>query len=593
MKKKNGEDLKKNIEVIQEKTENRLKDVKLIDESKKELALLSDNETVPMEVFTSDKLNVFKGLNLIKPEDLEYLQDHADEFQERFIKRSFFRSKFEMMYGVLSKSEHPTVDSQYWQAIGEQSVHVQEVTSLHYAYKKLLADIEYKKVQIDELQYSLDEKLYESDFERRKIQARLKKKQVELQEQQFSLVLQRKSAKERMKEIRNWTEIIADLKPQVKHGLDDWEAHHPERYIMRYGQRLQNLNLLGDNEKEHVIKHFSSYANAPENKELAEKYIQSYKGGYISNNESNKILMNEQQKVLNNEKAVQPPSESNQTDNDPIKKLQENNNKIIRELPQPSNSNQIDYESEKDMMEKDPVTKAFFNRKIKTILVATPHRRKDDPNVTNFFKLQTPAAFNVTIKEPYGFTVADARNLIVDHAIKGGFDYIFFVDDDVLIPRNALVKLVSHKADIVGGFYYRKYYPLESVGIHVDENDEPVPIEILTNKMIQEGVKGYKIGDIIHNTLILPSGITLIKTEVFKNMEPPWYRTCTIHGRPAITEDTYLCQKARNLGFDIITDLGIQGLHIDKERNIFYGHPDIVDSNQNMVYANWREYFAI
>jgi len=552
--------------------EKKLKDVKLIEEDKKNELLLSDGEYVPMDLFTEDKLNVFQGLNLIKPNDLDYLQENASDFQERFVTRSFFRSEFEMRYGVLSDAEHPTIDSKYWQAIGEQSVHVQELTTLGYGYKKQLADIEYKKVQIDELQYKLDYNDYKTDFERRKIEARLKKKQVELQEQQFGLVLQRKTARERMKEIRNWTGIIAELKPLCKFGTEDWEAHHPERYIKRYGQRLQNLQLLGDNEKEHVIKHFTSYAKAPENQELAKEFVQNYKKGndVLSNEESYKLMLREQQEKNG---IIKPQNEES--------------------LPPPESSNEIDYESKSDMMEKDPITKSFFNRKVRSILIGTPHRTKSDPNVTNFFKMQTPAAFDVVIEQPYGFTVADSRNFLVNKAIKEGIDYIFFVDDDVLIPRNGLVQLVSHKADIVGGFYYRKYHPLESVGMHVNENDEPVPIEVLTNNMIKDGKNGYKIGDVIHDTLVLPSGITLIKTDVFKRMDAPWYRTCTIKGRATITEDTYLCQKLRDLKYDIITDLGVQGVHIDKQRNLLYGHPDIVNVNENKVYLNWREYFAI
>ena len=570
MKEKNKETELKIVKPVDDKKE---KSQPIIEEEKNELSLLSDNESVPMEVFTSDKLNIFKGLNLIKPGDLNYLQENATDFQERFIRRSFFRSEFEMRYGVLSDAEHPTIDSKYWQAIGEQSVHVQELTSLGYNYKKLLADIEYNKAQIEELEYKFNQDFdAEKDFERKKIEARLKKKQVELQEKQFSLVLQQKTARERMKEIRNWTGIIAELKPLCKHGTEDWEAHHPERYIRRYGQRLQNLHLLGDNEKEHVVKHFTSFANAPENKQLAEEYIQNLKNNdgkpqLTTDTNDSKLLSN------NNENIPQPSN--------------------IDTISQPTNSNQIDYKSKDEMMEKDPITKKFFNRKVKKILIATPHRTKEDPNVTDFFKMQTPAAHDVILEQPFGFSVPDARNFVVNKAIKEDFDYIFFVDDDVLIPRNALVQLVHHKADIVGGFYYRKYFPLESTGMHVNENDEPVPIEILTNKQIQENIKGYKIGDIIHNTLVLPSGVTLIKTEVFKNMESPWYRTCTINGRATITEDTYICQKARDLEYDIITDLGIQCIHVDKQRGTLFGHPDIVNQEKNQVYEQWREYFAI
>lgn len=525
------------------------------DEVKKEVeteeiidADFSDVETKPqteLVLYESGKLDNLKKLNLVKPEDIQFMCDHADQFQDRFAKRSFFRSEFEMRYGVLSESEHPTPDSKYWQAIGEQAVHVEEFTNLGFHSKKLMADIELIKIQIEEIEYKLNEAVFVNDFERRKLEVKLDKKKTELQEKEFSLIQQRKTAKERMKEIKNWEKIIAELEPQVKHGLEDWEAHHPERYMKRYGQRLLQMNLLDGENKEHVVKNFLSFAQAPENREIATDYLKSY-----------------QQMALPNQQQQSLPAPTNRT-----------------MLPNQQPSNQIDYVSKDEMMEKDPITQKFFNRKVKKILIATPHRVETDKNVTNFHNMQTPAAFDVCLRQPFGLSVADARNLMVKQAIDEEFDYLFFVDDDVLIPRNALVQLIHHKADIAGGFYYRKYFPLESCGMHVDEENVPSVIE------------NFKFGDIIHNTLVLPSGCTLIKVSLLKEIEAPWYRTCTVNNRPAITEDTYLCQKIRDLGHDIITDLGVQCIHIDKERGIFYAHPEIVKDNQ--IIPQFRDYFAI
>jgi len=528
-------------------------------------------EPTEITVYEPAKLNELKKLNLVKPEDIEFMCEHADKFQEWFAKRSFFRSEFEMRYGVLSESEHPTPDSKYWQAIGEASVHIEEFTNLGFHSKKLLADIELIKIQIEEMEYKLECNDFINDFERRKIIVKLDKKNTELQEKQFGLIQQRKTAKERMKEIRNWEKIIAELEPQVKHGLDDWEAHHPERYMKRYGQRLLQMDLLDAENKEHVVKNFISFAQAPENKEVATQYLQNYQ---------QRALQNKQQNVL--------PQPSQQALPEPANK--------VTEVQKPIETNQIDYKSKDEMMEKDPITQKFFNRKVRKILVATPHRVAEDKNVTNFHNMQTPAAFDCSLEMPYGFSVPDARNFIVNKALKEGYDYIFFVDDDVLIPKNALVQLIEHKADIAGGFYYRKYLPLESCGMHMDEESVPIPIEnfqLKTDFPINRNGIIYISSNIIHNTLVLPSGCTLIKTSIFKEMEFPWYRTCTVNDRPAITEDTYLCQKIRDLGHDIITDLGIQCLHIDKTNGIFYGHPQIVDLENNQVRMEFRNYYAI
>jgi hypothetical protein len=529
---------------------------------------VQSNDTTDLTLYESSKLSTLKNLSLVKPEDIQFMCDHADKFQDRFSKRSFFRSEFEMRYGVLSESEHPTPDSKYWQAIGEQAVHVEEFTNLGFQSKKLLADIELIKIQIEEIEYKLNEAIFVNDFERRKSEVKLDKKKTELQEKEFGFIQQRKTAKERMKEIKNWEKIIAELEPQVKHGLDDWEAHHPERYIKRYGQRLLQMDLLDAENKEHVVKNFISFSQAPENKEVATQYLQNF-----------------QQKALQNQQSQQ-------------QYLPQSNQQM---LPTPVNqerveTNQIDYKSKDEMMEKDPITQKFFNRKVRKILVATPHRLETDKNVTNFHNMQTPAAFDCSLEMPYGFSVPDARNFIINKALKEEFDYIFFVYDDVLIPKNALVQLIDHKADIVGGFYYRKYFPLESCGMHQNEESVPIPIEdfqLKTDFPINKNGVIYIKGDIIHNTLVLPSGCTLIKTSVFKEMEPPWYRTCTVGNRPAITEDTYIDQKIRDLGHDIITDLGIQCIHIDKTNGIFYGHPSIVDMEKNEVKVEYRNYFAI
>lgn len=576
--KKENEEMEKNQESIIDVQCEEVEDQEIKTCEKNQLVKLEES-TVLMDLYTNNEFDMFKGYSLVPKKDREYLKEHAPDYQERFVNRSFFRSEFEMRYGVLSDAEHPTVDSKYWQAIGEQAVHVQEYVSLEFEQKKSMVDMELLQAKIDELEYKLTED-FEHDFDRKKIEAKLNKKKIELQEKNYGLILQRKTARERMKEIKNWDIIISELKPQVKHGTDDFEKHHSERYIRRYGQRLQNLNLLGEGDKEHVVKHFSSFSQAPENKEIAQKYVDNYR-------RMNQQLPNNQVKTLpgrhEEKKSLPSPVQSESvplSGSSPSVPLPTTANQSSN-LEQPKETSQIDFTSKKEMMEKDPITGKFFNRRVRKILIATPHRTKDDPNVTNFFKMQTPAAFDVMIESPYGFTVPDARNFIVDKAIKEGFDYIFFVDDDVLIPRNALIQLVHHKADIVGGFYYRKYFPLESCGMHVDNENRPVPIE------------DFKIGDVIHNTLVLPSGCTLINVDLFKKMESPWYRTCTINNKPTITEDTYLCQKVRDLGMDIITDLGIQCLHIDKQGGKIFGHPEIVDQEKNQVYQQYREYFAI
>lgn len=479
-------------------------------------------------------INVLKTSDLIKAEDVDFLKAHTGQFEKRYRTRSYFRSKAEMEGGVLRDDEHPTPDSKYWQAIGEQNVHLTELISLDYEAKKLATDMDLCLAEIEELEF--EKERAEHSFEKKKLDAKIRRKKIEHEQNKFNQMQMEKTAQERMREIRTWEPIIEALLPQLKYGDENFELHHPERYYLRYKRRADNLGLVDPEARENVISHAKSFEKT---------YQEAGERNLLAGRREVPVT------IANNV----PPG-----------------------LP---GSCQVDYGTKEDMDKDDPIAKSYFDRKVRTIRVGAPHRKQGDRNATNFIVMQPPAGFNCDITEPFGYTVPDARNFIVQEAINEGIDYIFFVDDDVIVPRNALVKLIKHKVDVVGGMYYRKYFPLETVGMHENGDGQPGSMD------------DYTIGDIIHNTLVLPSGCTLIKVEVLKKIEYPWYKIITVNGRPTLTEDTYLCQKLKNIGVDIITDTSIQCIHVDYNKGVFYGHPNIVDQKLNAIRPEYRDYFAI
>lgn len=523
-----------------------------------------------------DIREVIKGSDLLKPEDLVFLRDHADEFEHRFRTRSIFRSKFEMEASVLNEDVHPTPDSKYWQAIGEQNVHLTELISLSFQVKKSGKDIELKEIDLDEAnmqlkrltreQVELCEKIAKpgaadasrEDSDRldelpiliHRKEKEIEKLELELDELKFNLKQSNKVAQERIREVKEWEDIIANLVPQLEYGTDDFELHHPKRYIQRYGRRALRLDILTPDDKENVVSHFLSFAAHSDNKEEAKKFLREMVtvGGMPMNHGMVKALQH----------SIGQPD--------------------VQQLAAPESGKNLDqdYPSKEIANLDDPVVKSFFVRKTLKIMVCSPHRLPTDKMVMNIWGLQTPAAFDCQLWEPHGMTVAEARTSSIKKAIAEGYQFIQWIDDDMIFPRNALVKLIQHGADIVGGFYYRKYEPLESCGMH----------EYLVNgNMVPRPITNFKIGDLIHDTLVLPSGCTLMNLDIFKNpkMEEPWYRTVTITGAPAITEDTYFCQKAKLAGYDVITDTGVQCIHVDLASNRIFGHPEVVDMSKNMI----------
>lgn len=66
---------------------------------------------------------------------------------------------------------------------------------------------------------------------------------------------------------------------------------------------------------------------------------------------------------------------------------------------------------------------------------------------------------------PLGFLVADARNVVVDEMLKDDFEWLLFIDHDVVMPPGTIVKINEYmlKPDypIVSGLYFTKSVPSE------------------------------------------------------------------------------------------------------------------------------------
>jgi hypothetical protein len=66
---------------------------------------------------------------------------------------------------------------------------------------------------------------------------------------------------------------------------------------------------------------------------------------------------------------------------------------------------------------------------------------------------------------PLGYLVADARNVAVENFMRGQYDWLFFIDHDVVLPPNVFVKwneyMHQKKYPIFGGLYFTKSVPSE------------------------------------------------------------------------------------------------------------------------------------
>lgn len=136
---------------------------------------------------------------------------------------------------------------------------------------------------------------------------------------------------------------------------------------------------------------------------------------------------------------------------------------------------------------------------------------------------------------PHRMSIDHARNQAAIYAKQTECDYLMFIDDDVMIPRDTLVKLLAADKDIVAGLVIIRGYPFnvmafkwngeKSLGYY---NDLPKEPDGSLTKLIECDAVGFSC--------------CLIKIDVLKAIEPPYFLTMKYQ-----TEDVYFCLKVSEL----------------------------------------------
>lgn len=159
-----------------------------------------------------------------------------------------------------------------------------------------------------------------------------------------------------------------------------------------------------------------------------------------------------------------------------------------------------------------------------------------------------------------GYDCATARNNIAQEAINEQADYVLMVDNDVILPPDALVNLLSHGEDVCLGYYpnrnaYNVYDGKTSVCRLGEFNyTQQYPgQELLDMKARRE----YKLQ--IHGGGM---GCALIKTDLFRQFEYPWFDWVNYKDRGVLSEDLYFCELCGKAGIKIYTDTRVGCGHI-------------------------------
>lgn len=160
-------------------------------------------------------------------------------------------------------------------------------------------------------------------------------------------------------------------------------------------------------------------------------------------------------------------------------------------------------------------------------------------------QLRTPV--NTSVDWGLSTDISGARNALVERALERGSEWVFFIDDDHVYPRDLLMRLLSHELPMVCSLYLRRAGQFDPVAYSHRNPETKLYESIDLTECGREGlIPIYAAG---------AAGM-LIRSEVFRAIEPPWFE----HGRVLdrdwnASEDIIFCEKVNEAGFEIFLDL--------------------------------------
>lgn len=196
------------------------------------------------------------------------------------------------------------------------------------------------------------------------------------------------------------------------------------------------------------------------------------------------------------------------------------------------------------------------------ILLAIPTSKYiENLTIQSMYNLKIPKDCKCELTIVQGYAVHQARNMIVQQALNGNFDYVFFIDSDIILPQDILKGLLEDNKDIISGYYIKKQETQNICELFGNPPgiDDP---EILTNILENELPK--TVG--IYGVNACGFGCTLVKTEVFKKIiEKNPDDLCfdyEFKKNKMCSEDILFCKRAKEVGIETFVDTKFRCGHI-------------------------------
>lgn len=204
------------------------------------------------------------------------------------------------------------------------------------------------------------------------------------------------------------------------------------------------------------------------------------------------------------------------------------------------------------------------------ILVAVPTFETIYPDTYKSIWDMDKGGHEVLFEYVRGYDVATARNRIAQRAIDLGADSVLMVDNDVVLPKDALLLLLEDQRDVCLGYYAHRgddnlYHGKTCICKLYDEEgtayyNYPLESEYTAEEM-QRMARDGETKIHVHGGGM---GCALIRTDVFRRASYPWYDWVNYGdaNRGMLSEDLYFCEVCHTYGISVHADVRVGCGHI-------------------------------
>lgn len=195
------------------------------------------------------------------------------------------------------------------------------------------------------------------------------------------------------------------------------------------------------------------------------------------------------------------------------------------------------------------------------IVIAVPTFENIYPDTfKSIWDLKKPEGAQVDFIYVRGYDCARARNNIVDEAKKRKADYVLMIDNDTVVPQDALINLLEDDKEVILGYYAHRVF-----NNTYDGRTNACKLGEFNYTKQYTGPELKEFRNAGQNVLQIHGGglgCALIKMTVFDKIDFPYFDWTNYQNNYVLSEDLFFDENLRKHGIPIYVDCRVECGHI-------------------------------